>query len=74
MEIKKEKIIKVALTLDEREEFESVYEALVDIMHTCGKKNKLVSVETGEVIGMEEIPRVLGIISGFMEHMAWTLQ
>lgn len=74
MEIKKEKIIKVALTLDEREEFESVYEALVDIMHTCGKKNKLVSVETGEVIGMEEIPRVLGIISGFMKHMAWTLQ
>ena len=74
MEIKKENIIKVALTLDEREEFESVYDALVDIMHSCGKKNKLVSVETGEVIGMEEIPRVLGIISGFMEHMAWTLQ
>ena len=74
MEIKKEKIIRVALTLDEREDFESVYEALVDIMHTCGKKNKLVSVETGEVIDMEEIPRVLGIISGFMEHMAWTLQ
>ena len=74
MKIKKEKIIKVALTLDEKEKFESVYEALINIMHTCGKQNKLISVETGEVIGMEEIPRVLGILSGFLESSAWTLQ
>lgn len=74
MEIKKEKIIRIALTLDERGEFESVFEALIDIMHSCGKKNKLVSVETGEVIDMSEIPRVLGIISGFMDHSAWTLE
>lgn len=74
MEIKKEKIIRIALTLDEREDFESVYDALVDIMHSCGKRNKLISVETGEVIGMDEIPRVLGIISGFMDHSAWTLE
>lgn len=74
MEIKKEKIIRIALTLDEREDFESVYEALVDIMHSCGKRNKLVSVETGEVIGMDEIPRVLGILSGFMGYSAWTLE
>lgn len=74
MEIKKEKIIRVALTLAEREEFESVYDALADIMLSCGKRNKLISVETGEVIDMDEIPRVLGILSGFMDHSAWTLE
>lgn len=74
MEIKKEKIIRVGLTLDEREEFESVYDALADIMLSCGKRNKLVSVETGEVISMDEIPRVLGILSGLMDYSAWTLE
>lgn len=74
MEIKKEKIIRVALTLAEREEFESVHDALADIMLSCGKRNKLISVETGEVIDMDEIPRVLGILSGFMDHSAWTLE
>ena len=74
MEIKKEKIIRVALTLAEREEFQSVYDALADIMLSCGKRNKLISVETGEVISMDEIPRVLGILSGFMDHSAWTLE
>lgn len=74
MEIKKEKIIRVALTLDERDEFQSVYDALADIMLSCGKRNKLISVETGEVIDMDEIPRVLGILSGFMDHSAWTLE
>ena len=74
MEIKKEKIIRVGLTLDEREEFKSVYDALADIMLSCGKRNKLISVETGEVISMDEIPRVLGILSGFMDHSAWTLE
>ena len=74
MEIKKEKIIRVALTLDEREEFQSVYDVLADIMLSCGKRNKLISVETGEVIDMDEIPRVLGILSGFIDHSAWTLE
>lgn len=74
MEIKKEKIIRIALTLDERKEFESVYDTLADIMLSCGKRNKLISVETGEVISMDEIPRVLGILSGFMDHSAWTLE
>jgi hypothetical protein len=73
MEIKKEKIIRIGLTLAEKEEFESVYDALADIMLSCGKRNKLISVETGEVIDMDEIPRVLGILSGFMDHSAWTL-
>jgi hypothetical protein len=74
MEIKKEKIIRIALTLAEREDFESVYDVLADIMLSCGKRNKLISVETGEVIGMDEIPRVLGILSGFMNCSAWTLE
>ena len=74
MEIKKEKIIRIALTLDEREEFVSIHDTLADIMLSCGKRNRLVSVETGEVIDMSEIPRVLGIISGFMDHSAWTLE
>ena len=43
-------------------------------MLSCGKRNKLISVETGEVIGMEEIPRVLGILSGFIDSSAWTLE
>ena len=74
MEIKKERIIRIGLTLAEREEFESVYDALADIMLSCGKRNKLISVETGEVIDMDEIPRVLGILSGFIDHSAWTLE
>ena len=73
MKVKKESVITINLTLKEKEEMQSVYDTLKDIMTNCGKLHKLVSTQSGEVIGMEEIPRVLGILSGFIESNTWTL-
>lgn len=73
METKRENVIIINLTLKEKEEMQSVYNNLKDIMIGCGKLHKLISTQSGEVIGMEEIPRVLGILSGFIESNAWTL-
>lgn len=74
MKVKKESVIITNLTLKEKEEMQSVYDSLKDIMTNCGKLHKLISTQSGEVIGMEEIPRVLGILSGFIESNTWTLQ
>ena len=73
MKVKKESVITINLTLKEKEEMQSVYDTLKDIMTDCGKLHKLISTQSGEVIGMEEIPRVLGILSGFIESNTWTL-
>lgn len=73
MKVKKESVITIGLTLKEKKEMQSVYDTLKDIMIDCGKLHKLVSTQSGEVIGMEEIPRVLGILSGFIESNTWTL-
>ena len=73
MKAKKEKVITINLTLKEKEEMQSVYDTLKDIMTNCGKLHKLTSTQSGEVIGMDEIPRVLGILSGFIESNTWAL-
>lgn len=74
MKVTKESAITIGLTLKEKEEMQSVYDTLKDIMIDCGKLHKLISMQSGEVIGMDEIPRVLGILSGFIESNAWTLR
>lgn len=74
MEITRESAIVLGLTLKEREELQSAYDILTDIMLTCGKMHKIISIDTGEVIGMDEIPRVLGILSGIAEHCGWTIK
>lgn len=73
MKAKKENAVIINLTLKEKEEMQSVYDTLKDIMIDCGNLHKLVSTQSGEVIGMDEIPRVLGILSGFIESNTWTL-
>lgn len=74
MKVTKESAITIGLTLKEKEEMQSVYDTLKNIMIDCGKLHKLISTQSGEVIGMEEIPRVLGILSGFIESNTWTLR
>lgn len=74
MKCSEKSVILTSLSIQEKENMESTYETLKEIMVSCGKLNKLVSVSTGEVIEMEEIPRVLGILSGFLSNNAWTLQ
>lgn len=74
MKVTKESAITIGLTLKEKEEIQSVYDILKNIMIDCGKLHKLISMQSGEVIGMDEIPRVLGILSGFIESNAWTLR
>ena len=73
METKRENVMTINLTLKEKKEMQSVYDILKNIMIDCGKLHKLISTQSGEVIGMDEIPRVLGILSGFIESNTWTL-
>ena len=74
MKCSEKSVILTSLSIQEKENMKNTYETLKEIMVSCGKLNKLVSVSTGEVIEMEEIPRVLGILSGLLDSNAWTLQ
>jgi hypothetical protein len=74
MKCSEKSVILTSLSIQEKENMKNTYETLKEIMISCGKLNKLVSVSTGEVIEMKEIPRVLGILSGLLDSNAWALQ
>ena len=49
----------------------SVLRSLLDYYHEDGV---LINCETGEVVEMSEIPRVLGILSAFAEPNNWEIR
>lgn len=47
---------------------------LEELLNKFGRETILMSTETGEIIQMEEIPRILGILSALREHRCWTVE
>lgn len=59
------------------EEYESLVTAemvLEEIYNSFGKFAELVNPATGEVVMMNELPRVRGILSAFTENESWEVK
>lgn len=68
-----EKVNAVAIihSTEDHAAMEHVEAILNELLSKFGTETILMSTETGEVIQMEEIPRVLGILTGLRENRCW---
>lgn len=63
-----------AMTKDEIETLKYTWTILAQIGNTLGTEgNEWVSPTTGEVVGVDEFARVLGILSAFAEQEVWEM-
>ncbi len=74
MKLKRERIKTINLTLDEQKAIEIVYDLLNEIEKGYGTQNDLISINTGEVIHIGELPRIRGVLNGLLTNIAWTIQ
>ena len=51
--------------------YENLLEELREMQEIFGEGIELVNIETGEVITMEEISRVRGILTGLLNGLSW---
>ena len=51
--------------------YENILEELGEMQEIFGEGIELVNTETGEVITMEEISRVRGILTGLLNGLSW---
>lgn len=51
--------------------YENILEELGEMQEIFGEGVELVNTETGEVITMEEISRVRGILTGLLNGLIW---
>lgn len=51
--------------------YENLLEELGEMQEIFGEGIELVNTETGEVITMEEISRVRGILTGLLNGLSW---
>ena len=58
---------------EEREAIETV-NFMLHALQSAGEGMRLVSVETGEVVDIDELARVRGIISAFIQNRCWEVQ
>ena len=74
MSMQKVNAIATNLSFEDHAAIEHVETILQDLLDNLGKMTTIVSTETGECIQMEEIPRVLGILSALREYRCWTVE
>ena len=60
-------------TEEERNALAKVIDIVDDLLE-LEDGQKLVSPMTGEVIGIEELPRVIGILDGLLTNSQWNLE
>lgn len=51
--------------------YENILEELGEMQEIFGEGIELVNTETGEVITMEEISRVRGVLTGLLNGLSW---
>lgn len=61
------------LSFEEKATLAGAYNILKEIEENFDGENFVESVETGEVVCFDEIPRVLGILSAFVDNDLWRL-
>lgn len=68
MIINKRKLYDVQFSLEELEALHAAERALSDVAIVFGSEGYLQSAETGEVVMLEELNRVRGILDFFYDH------
>ena len=68
MKINDRKLYDVQFTLEELEALQGAERALTEIAMLFGSEGYLQSAETGEVVMLEELNRVRGILDFFYDH------
>ena len=63
----------IVLEIEEYQAMEKVIEVLEELEHKFGTENSLMSAETGEIVGIAELPRVRGILDGLRNHRCWEI-
>lgn len=60
--------------IEEIQAMEKVDEVLDQLERIIGTQHTLMSVETGEIVGMAELSRVRGILEALRTHRCWEVQ
>ena len=66
-------IIDTGLTCEEMEILAQADEILHRLQNDLGNHLDMMSIETGEVISTDELPRVRGILSALSDYRGWQL-
>lgn len=74
MNITEQTIMEFDLTPEEEKALLTTYKILLEIGSRCNKYRALSNFATGEIIEIDELPRVKGIISAILEGDAWELK
>ena len=63
----------ISMYSDEQECFKTVYNSINDLLHYLEKRGvtRVVCTDTGELIEMDELIRVRGIIDGIIRRNHW---
>ena len=69
MRVEKTNVKAIIIEIEEYQAMEKVIEVLEELEHKFGTENSLMSAETGEIVGIAELPRVRGILDAFRNHM-----
>ena len=68
MKINDRKLYNIQFTLEELEALQGAERAIKEIVTLFGSEGHLMSAETGEVVMLDELNRVRGILSCFYDH------
>lgn len=68
MKINNRKLYDVQFTLEELEALENAERAITEIVTLFGSEGHLMSAETGEAVGLDELNRVRGILDFFHDY------
>lgn len=71
MNITEQTIIAFDLTPEEEKALLTTYEILLEIGHKYNKYRAISNFNTGEIVEIDELPRVRGIISAILEGDVW---
>ena len=71
MNITKQTVIAFDLTPEEEKALLTTYEILSEISHKYDKYIAISNFNTGEIVEIDELPRVRGIISAILEGDVW---
>ena len=68
MTVNNRKLYDIQFTLEELEAFQGAERAITESVTLFGSEGHLMSAETGEVVMLDELNRVRGILDFFYDH------
>ena len=73
MRVEKTNVKAIVLEIEEYQAMEKVIEVMEELERKFGTENSLMSAETGEIVGIAELPRVRGILDALRNHRCWEI-